>query len=84
MHKRQIFLYSSNQDQAFSAVAPETSRGMKKGDDHESVQGISSNAMQFWVELAQELGRPCLQPKGELLMLADRMRQQPRQDPPRP
>ena len=82
MHERLIVLYSSNQDQAFCAVALKASRDMKKGDDHEAVQRIFSNAMRFWVE--PRFGRPRVQPKDALLMLIDRIRQQPEQDLLRP
>lgn len=70
MHKFEITLYWSNEDQAFVAKAPELPGCMAHGDDQETALQNVKDAMQFWVERAQELGRTVPQPKGERLMLA--------------
>ena len=70
MHKYEIILYWSNQDQAFIAEVPELPGCMAHGDSQEAALRNVNDAMQFWIERAQELGRPVPQPKGERLMLA--------------
>ena len=84
MHRRQTILCSSNQDQSFVAEVPEARRGMKLGADQGTVRRRVIDAMQFWVEQAQERGRPLLHPNGQLLVLADRVWQQPQQAPLQP
>ena len=70
MHKSEIILYWSNEDQAFIAGAPELPECMAYGDDQETALRNVKDAMQFWIERARELGRPIPQPKDERLMLA--------------
>ena len=70
MHKYEIILYWSNEDQVFVAEAPELPGCMAHGDSQEAALRNVNDAMQFWIERAQELGRPVPQPKGERLMLA--------------
>ena len=70
MHKYEIILYWSNEDQAFIAEVPELPGCMAHGDSQEAALRNVNDAMQFWIERAQELGRPVPQPKGERLMLA--------------
>ena len=70
MHKYEIILYWSSEDQAFIAEVPELPGCMAHGDDQEDALRNVNDAMQFWIERARELGRPVPQPKGERLMLA--------------
>ena len=70
MHKYEIILYWSNEDQAFIAEVPALPGCMAHGDDQEDALRNVNDAMQFWIERARELGRPVPQPKGERLMLA--------------
>ena len=70
MHKYEIILYWSNEDQAFIAEVPELPGCMAHGDDQETALRNVKNAIQFWIKRAQELGRAVPQPKGECLMLA--------------
>ena len=70
MHKYEIILYWSNEDQAFIAEVPELPGCMAHGDNRETALRNVTDAMGFWVDRAQELGRPVPQPKGERLMLA--------------
>ena len=58
MHKHEIILYWSNEDQAFIAEALELPRCMAHGDDQEAALRNIKNAIQFRIERAQELGRP--------------------------
>ena len=70
MHKYEVILYWSNEDQAFIAEVPELPGCMAHGDDQEVALRNVNDAIQFWIERARELGRPVPQPKGERLMLA--------------
>ena len=70
MHKYEIILYWSNEDEVFIAEVPELPGCMAHGDDQESALRNVKDAMQFWIERAQELGRFVPEPKGERLMLA--------------
>ena len=66
----EIILYWSNEDQAFIAEVPELPGCMAHGDDHETALRNIKDAMQLWIERAQEMGRAVPRPKSERLMLA--------------
>lgn len=68
MHKYQIVLCWSDEDQAFVAKVPELPGCMAHGSDQETALRNIKDAMQFWVERAQELGRPVPQPQGDRLV----------------
>ena len=70
MLKYEIILYWSNEDRVFVAEAPELPGCMAHGSDQETALRNIKDAMQFWIETAQELGRPVPEPNGERLMLA--------------
>ena len=70
MHRYEIILYWSNEDQAFIAEAPELPGCMAHGDDQEEALKNIKEAMQFWIDTAGELGRSVPEPKGERLMFA--------------
>ena len=70
MHKYEIIIYWSNEDEVFIAEVPELPGCMAHGDDQEDALRNIKDAMQLWIDTAQELGRPVPQPKGERPMLA--------------
>ena len=70
MHKYEIIVYWSNEDQACIAEVPELPGCMAHGDDHETALRNIKDAMQLWIDTAREFGDPIPQPKGERLMLA--------------
>ena len=70
MHRYEIILYWSNEDQAFVAEAPELPGCMAHGDDQEQALKNVQDAMQLWLEAAAELGRSVPQPEGERLVHA--------------
>ena len=70
MHKYEIILYWSNEDQAFIAEVPELPGCMAHGDSQESALRNINDAMQFWIDRARALGRPVPEAKGERLMFA--------------
>lgn len=65
MHTYEIVLYWSNEDQAFVAEVPELPGCMAHGDDRETALQNIREAMGFWIDRAQELGRAVPQPKDE-------------------
>ena len=70
MHKYEIVLYWSNEDQLFVVEAPELPGCMAHRDDQEAALRNIKDAMQFWTDRARELGRPVPEPKCERLMFA--------------
>ena len=70
MHKYEIIIYWSNEDEVFIAEVPELPGCMAHGDDQEDALRNIKDAMQLWIDTARELGDPVPQPKGERLMLA--------------
>ena len=70
MHKYEIILYWSNEDLVFIAEVPELPGCMAHGDDQETALQNINDAIQLWIDRAQELGRPVPEPKGERLMFA--------------
>ncbi len=65
MHKYEIIVYWSNEDQACIAEVPELPGCMAHGDDHETALRNIKDAMQLWIDTAREFGDPIPQPKGE-------------------
>ncbi len=70
MHKYEIIIYWSNEDQVFIAEVPELLGCVAHGESHVSALENVNEAMELWVETAREFGDPIPEPKGERLMLA--------------
>jgi len=70
MHKYEIILYWSNEDQIFIADVPELPGCMAHGDTQESALAHANKAIKLWIDTAKEFGHPVPEPKGERLMLA--------------
>ncbi len=70
MYKYEIILYWSNEDQAFIAEVPELPGCMAHGQTQEAALTNVNEAIQLWIDTAQEFGDPVPKPKGERLMLA--------------
>ena len=64
MHKYEIIVYWSNEDQACIAEVPELPGCMAHGDDHETALRNIKDAMQLWIDTAREFGDPIPQPEG--------------------
>ena len=69
-HKYEIIIYWSNEDQVFVAEVPELPGCMAHGETHESALANANDAIQLWIDTAQEFGDPVPEPKGQRLMLA--------------
>ena len=70
IHKYEIILYWSDQDQTFVAEVPELPGCMAHGDSPEAALRQVKEAIQLWIDTAREFGEPVPKPKGERLMLA--------------
>ena len=69
-HKYEIIIYWTDEDQVFVAEVPELPGCMAHGDTHESALANANDAIQLWIDTAQEFGDPVPEPKGQRLMLA--------------
>jgi len=67
MHRYEIILFWSKEDNAFVADVPELPGCMAHGDTQESALRSIQEAMSGWIEVAQELGRPIPEPRGRLM-----------------
>jgi predicted RNase H-like HicB family nuclease len=70
MHKYEVIIYWSDEDQAFIAEVPELPGCMAHGQTQEAALASANEAIQLWIDTAKEFGRPVPEPKGRRLMLA--------------
>jgi predicted RNase H-like HicB family nuclease len=70
MHKYEIIIYWSNEDQAFIADVPELPGCMAHGSSQVEALANADEAIQLWIDTAEEFGDPVPEPKGQRLMLA--------------
>ena len=70
MHKYEIILYWSNDDQAFIAEVPELPGCMAHGACQETALAQAKEAIQLWIDTAREFSDPIPEPKGRRLMFA--------------
>lgn len=70
MHKYEIIIYWSHQDQVFLAEVPELPGCMAHGSTHEAALANAKEAIQLWIDTARQVGDSIPQPKGERPMLA--------------
>ena len=70
MHTYKIIIYSGNEDQVFIAEVPELPGCMAHGDTKAEALANADEAIQLWIDTAEEFGDPIPEPKGQRLMLA--------------
>ena len=70
MHKYEIIIYWSNEDQTYVAEVPELPGCMAHGNTQQAALAHANEAIQLWIDTAREFGDPIPEPKGERLMLA--------------
>jgi predicted RNase H-like HicB family nuclease len=70
MHKYEIIIYWSREDQVFVAEVPELPGCMAHGNTQQEALSNADEAIQLWIDTAQEFGDPIPQPKEQRLMLA--------------
>jgi predicted RNase H-like HicB family nuclease len=70
MHKYEVIIYWSNEDQVFVAEVPELPGCMAHGETKAEALANADEAVQLWLDTAVEFGDPIPEPKGQRLMLA--------------
>ena len=68
MHKYEIIIYWSNEDQVFVAEVPELPGCTAHGGTPEAALANANDAIQLWIDTAREFGDPIPEPKGERLL----------------
>lgn len=67
MHKYEINICWSDDDQAFIAEVPELPGCVAHGDTPDVALDSCKGAMDLWLDTAKEFGRPIPEPKGRRL-----------------
>ena len=70
MHKYEIILYWSSEDDAFIAEVPELPGCLAHGTTPQAALASAHAAIDLWIDTAKEFGDPVPEPKGRRLMLA--------------
>ena len=70
MHKYEIIIYWSNEDDAYIAEVPELPGCTAHGDSQTAALENANEAIRLWMDTAEEFGDPVPEPKGQRLMLA--------------
>lgn len=70
MHRYEIIIYWSREDQAFIAEVPELPGCIAHGPTAEDALASVQQAMDLWLDTAREFGEPIPEPKGQRLMVA--------------
>ena len=68
--KYEVIIYWSNEDDVYVAEVPELAGCMAHGESYETALAETQNAIELWLETAQEFGDPIPEPKGRRLQLA--------------
>jgi predicted RNase H-like HicB family nuclease len=69
-NKYEIIIFWSDEDRAFVADVPELPGCMAHGSSHGEALANAEEAIQLWLESAQESGRAIPKPKGRRLVYA--------------
>lgn len=70
MSKYEVIIFRSDEDNASIADIPELPGCMAHGDTYESALANAKEAIQHWIETAEEFGDPIPKPKGQRLVYA--------------
>ena len=70
MYRYEIIIYWSAEDQVYIADVPELPGCVAHGSSYDEALTAVKEAIQLWIETAQEFGDPIPEPKGRRLMLA--------------
>ena len=70
MHKYEIIIYWSDEDQVFVAEVPELPGCAAHGPTQEEALANAQQAIRLWIDTAKEFGDPIPEPKGRRLILA--------------
>ena len=70
MHKYEVIIYWSKDDEIFVAEVPQLSGCMAHGNSPEEALRSAQDAIDLWIEVAKKHGDPIPEPPGRRLMLA--------------
>jgi predicted RNase H-like HicB family nuclease len=70
MHRYEVIIYWSEEDQAFIAEVPELPGCAAHGPTADTALAESQRAIDLWLETAREFGDPIPVPKGRRLTYA--------------
>jgi predicted RNase H-like HicB family nuclease len=70
MHKYEVIIYWSREDQTFIAEVPELPGCMAHGDTPQAALANAQEAIQLWIDTAKEFGDPIPEPKERRLVFA--------------
>ncbi len=70
MHKYEIIIYWSKDDEVFVAEVPELPGCAAHGDTPDAALANCHEAINLWLDTAREYGRPVPEPKGRRLQFA--------------
>ncbi len=70
MHKYEVIIYWSNEDETFVAEVPELPGCSAHGETTAAALQSVEQAIDLWIDTAREFGDPVPAPRGERLMLA--------------
>ena len=69
-NRYEVIIFWSDEDRAFLADVPELPGCIAHGATHEEALGNAQEAIQLWIDTAEEDGREIPQPKGRCLVYA--------------
>ncbi len=70
MHKYEIIIYWSAEDELFVAEVPELPGCAAHGKTQDEALANTKQAIQLWIDTAKEFGDPIPEPKGYRLIFA--------------
>ena len=70
MHKYEVIIYWSDEDESYIAEVPELPGCMADGETYKDALHNVELVIDEWIESAQELGRVIPKPKGQKLIYA--------------
>jgi predicted RNase H-like HicB family nuclease len=70
MHKYEIIIYWSREDEVFVAEVPELPGCMAHGNTQQEALTNANEAIQLWIDTAEEFGDPVPEPKEQRLIFA--------------
>ena len=70
IHRYEIIIYWSEEDQAFIAEVPELPGCVAQGDSPDAALSQAQDAISLWLDTAREFGDPIPVPKGRRLQYA--------------
>lgn len=70
MYKYEIIIYWDNQDRVYIAEVPELPGCSAHGKTYDKALEKAKEAIQLWIDTANEFGDPVPEPRGHRLMYA--------------